>query len=632
MKKTCGFIFVLICFCCSVFVSDVFARNQAFYVPDKLKGRVNFWVDIYTKYGKHHYVLHHRAYPQVVFKVLDFNPYVSSMSAVKLERYKEQVKTQEVQKILNIIRGFSLGRYPQNSFEQSIWDKVIKLPGGKTNFSAIYKDKLVRAQAGIREEFIESIKRSGKYIGIMEKIFTKEYNLPLELTRIPFVESSFNYKASSAAGATGIWQFMRRTGVSLGMNVNNAVDERRDPVLSTRGAAKYLKSNYSQLGSWDWAITSYNHGASGVKRKIKEYGSRDIGYIVEHPTKRLLGFASNNFYAEFLAALEVYENRRKYFPNVSPDSQLSFVQYSLHYPIKVSEVSRRLGIEIGELQIYNYALTSKTLAGYYLIPKGYKLKLPTRLANQVSLLNAPDKSVRYATSKSAWEIGDRYYTVRRGDSLGSISRHFSMNVSELKKLNGLKNDKIFMGQKLLVSKKKSAVKQTYNTSGTIYTIRSGDSLIGISRKYGVSVATLKSYNNLRSDIVKIGQKIKIPTSNNVGRSASVSYVSSGSGEYVVKKGDTLLSISIKNQVSVNDLKKVNNLNSTLLSIGQKLKIPSSSSSRSKVTSSKRTYKVGSGDTLWSISKKYGVSVDAIKKVNKISGRSGIRAGSTLIIP
>lgn len=640
MKK--GIIFIVIMLFA---IFDVSADPQSFVVPNSLKGRVNFWVGVFTKYGRHHYVIHHRAFPQVVFKVLNFNPYASTMSAVQLERYKERVKSQEVKKILDIAKRFSLGYSPRNGYENEIWNKLIKLPGGKSNFGKVYKDKLVRAQAGIKEEFCEAIKRSGKYIGIMERIFVQEYNLPIELTRIPFVESSFNYKASSAVGAAGIWQFMRRTGVSLGMTVNNAIDERRDPIVATRAAAKYLKSNYSRLGSWALAITAYNHGASGVARKVREYGSKDIAYIVEHPNKRLLGFASNNFYAEFLAALEVYKNRKRYFPNISQDNQLSFFQYPLHYPIKVSEVSRRFNISIEELQQYNYALTSKTLAGYYMIPRGYKIKLPTRLDKSVSLLNTPDKSVRYAVAQPASKTWDRYYTVRAGDSLGGIANHFSLKISELKRLNGIRGDRIVIGQRLLVSRKNlntSSNVRTSNTSTITYKVRSGDSLISIANKYKISVTTLKNFNGLKNNIIKIGQSLKIPSQGNV-QSSNLNYSNVGSVVYTVRKGDTLLNIAIKYGVSVNALKQSNNLKSSLLSIGQKLRIPLNQKITAKSTSNfksskkvvirpaTRVYRVKQGDTLWSISKKYGVSIDTLKRLNNVSGRAGIKAGQTIVL-
>ncbi|MGI6680829.1 MAG: LysM peptidoglycan-binding domain-containing protein [Bdellovibrionota bacterium] len=688
--------------------SNAFARNQAFLVPKAMQGRVNFWVDVFTKYGRHHYVLHHRAYPQVVFKVLDFNVYANSFSKARLEKYKEQVKRQEVNRILNMAKAFSLGRNPTNSYEKEIWNKLINLPGGKANFAKLYKEDLVRAQAGIKEEYGEAIKRSGRYIGIMEKIFVNEYKLPIELTRLPFVESSFNYKAYSSIGAAGIWQFMRRTGASMGMIINNAVDERKDPVVATRAAAKYLRANYNKLGSWGLAITAYNHGAAGVARKVKEYGSSNISYIVEHPTKRLFGFASNNFYAEFLAALEVYENKAKYFPNIRQEPALQFLQYPLKYPIKVSEVSRRLNVSVDLIQKYNYALTNKTLAGYYLIPKGYKIKLPSEYANRIALLDAPDKSARYAKVAPAWETGKRYYTVKKGDSLGSISARFNVRVSTLKSLNNLKSDKIFIGQNLCISsghatslgdgrptsrvsyvvkkgdtlsgiakKFKTSVDnlKRYNglknsvvyvgqkltvsvgslsgssssSSSSIYVVKKGDTLSGIAKKFKTSVDNLKRYNGLKNSVVYVGQKLNVSVGSLSGGSPSSSssggnVVSASSSVYVVKKGDTLLSIALKYKTNVRYLKSINNLRSDVLSIGQKLKVPTNLAQNgvsntnnnalrapaNKPLNKPVSYKVKKGDTLWGIAKRYGVSVESIKKANKIAS-SGIKVGQTLIV-
>ena len=638
-----------ICFTILFFlgVTNAFARNQAFLVPKGMEGRVNFWVNVFTKYGKHHYVLHHRAYPQVVFKVLDFNVYTHSMNAVQLERYKEQVKRNEVKKILNIVKGFSLGRSPQNAFEREIYTKLINLPGGKSNFEKVYKDELVRAQAGIKEEYIDAIKRSGRYISIMEKIFANEYHLPIELTRLPFVESSFNYKAYSAVGAAGIWQFMRRTGASMGMVINNAVDERRDPVIATRAAAKYLRSNYRTLGSWALAITAYNHGAAGVARKVKAYGSNNIAYMVEHPTKRLLGFASNNFYAEFLAALEVYENMNKYFPGIRQEPSLQFLQYPLHYPIKVSEVSRRLNLSVDEIQKYNYSLTNKTLAGYYLIPKGFKIKLPREYVNKLTLLNTPDKSAKYVSSKPAWETGSRYYTVRKGDSLGSISNRLHVSVANIKKLNGLKSDRITVGQRLLINSHSAPSSNTSSNTATktvtnkvTYIVKRGDTLTGISKKYKTPIDTIKRFNGLKGNVVNIGQKLQIPVTSKVTYNPTnnrTSAVSASSSYYTVKKGDTLLSIALKYKTNVNYLKNINNLRSDALKIGQKLKVPSVNNSGkwwvapTTQSNSRRSYKVQKGDTLWGIANKYKVSVDNLKRVNKITTNS-VNLGQTLIIP
>ena len=139
----------------------------------------------------------------------------------------------------------------------------------------------------------------------------RKYNLPEELSVLPHVESSFQLRAYSSAGAAGIWQFTRGTG-RLFMRVGYDVDERRDPILATYGAAKLLKKNYEVVGSWPLAITAYNHGLRGMQRAKKRHGT-NIVKIIENYRSRTFGFASRNFYPEFLAALHVVKNQNKWF-------------------------------------------------------------------------------------------------------------------------------------------------------------------------------------------------------------------------------------------------------------------------------------------------------------------------------
>jgi membrane-bound lytic murein transglycosylase D len=145
----------------------------------------------------------------------------------------------------------------------------------------------------------------------MEKIFREE-GLPVELTRLPFVESSFNVNARSKVGASGIWQFMPRTGRAY-MRVARDVDERNDPLIATRASARVFKQNYMMLESWPLAVTGYNHGAFGVKNITRKLGTNDLAEIVEKYSSRSFGFASENFYACFLAALAVEKEAGKYF-------------------------------------------------------------------------------------------------------------------------------------------------------------------------------------------------------------------------------------------------------------------------------------------------------------------------------
>ena len=131
------------------------------------------------------------------------------------------------------------------------------------------KAERIRGQMGLKDQTREAMKISGRYLGKMERIFKKD-NLPLVLTRLPFVESSFNVNAKSKVGASGVWQFMPNSGKHFGLKVNDVIDETNYPFLSTEAAAKHSKRNYEILNSWPLAITAYNFGLGNIKKTQKQ--------------------------------------------------------------------------------------------------------------------------------------------------------------------------------------------------------------------------------------------------------------------------------------------------------------------------------------------------------------------------
>ena len=163
--------------------------------------------------------------------------------------------------------------------------------------------------------FAEGLLRSVEHLSEMERIFAAA-GLPRELVLLPHIESSFNNKAYSKAGAAGIWQFMPATGKRF-MRIDNRVDERLNVRLSTIAATKLLRENYEELGTWPLAITAYNHGANGMKQAVEAVGTNDFGTIVQRYEGPMFGFASKNFYAEFLAAIEVIKQHKLYFADLS---------------------------------------------------------------------------------------------------------------------------------------------------------------------------------------------------------------------------------------------------------------------------------------------------------------------------
>lgn len=223
--------------------------------------------------------------------------------------------------------------------------------------------------------------------------------------------------------------------------------------------------------------------------------------------------------------------------------------------------------------------------------------------NWEELAEAVVKAVaEYAGGKYVALADSNYYTVKSGDSLWSISKKFGTSVDELKNANGLSSNLLSVGQNILIPNLDNEV------NSNEYIVKSGDTLYGIANKYSTSVDNIKSLNKLSSDILSIGQVLKIPQSE--------------SEKYVVKRGDTLYSISKKYNMSVEELKRINNLTNNTLSIGQVLNVNASNGV---------VYTVKSGDNLYKIAREFGTSVDVLKSLNNLSSDT-LSIGQKLLLP
>jgi len=234
--------------------------------------------------------------------------------------------------------------------------------------------KRLRVQSGEKEMFLDGIKQSGRYLPLMERIFAAN-KMPVELTRLPFVESSFNVRARSKVGASGVWQFIRSTGKSF-LKINDAVDERNDPVRATEAAAKLLRLNFESLGNWPLAVTAYNHGRIGMMKAVRKIGSEDLEDLVRDFHSRHFGFASSNYFTELLAAIEVEKNAEKYFGKVLLEKPVNYYEIKIPDYISVQELSKFMKIDLDSMQELNPGLQNSVFEGDRLIPAGYYLRLP----------------------------------------------------------------------------------------------------------------------------------------------------------------------------------------------------------------------------------------------------------------
>ena len=211
------------------------------------------------------------------------------------------------------------------------------------------------------------------------------------------------------------------------------------------------------------------------------------------------------------------------------------------------------------------------------------------------------------------------YVVKKGDSLWSIAKKYGLSVDELKRMNDLKSNMLSIGQVLKVS----GVSEFIND---IYIVRAGDTLYSIASRYGISVNDLKNYNNLVNNSLSIGQQLFIPTGQD-----TLDLIGTDYDTYIVKSGDNLYNIALKYNTGIDNLKKINNLISNDLIVGQQLLVPTNQDIIDTSVTNFTNYRVLSGDTLYSIASRNGISVDELKSINNLSNNS-LSVGQVLKIP
>jgi membrane-bound lytic murein transglycosylase D len=298
----------------------------------------------------------------------------------------------------------------------------------------------VKAQRGVKERTMEGLKRSGRYIAQMQQIFT-ERNLPVELTYLPLVESSYDLTARSFVGAMGIWQFMPVTGRQF-LRVNKLVDERRDPIESTRAAASLLAQNYQALGSWPLALTAYNYGAAGLARAVAQIGSDNLVDLIRNYQHPYWGFAPKNFYAEFLAAVEIAQNIERFFPGLELHSPLMIQEVEVKKATSVAALAGSHGLTQQQLLAWNHALSPKTR----LIPAGYRLKLPVDPNAEPVVVAA----VQTVQSRPRAQVQLVRHRVKRGETIFHIARRYGASVELILQANGLRRSHVVRAGTLLL--------------------------------------------------------------------------------------------------------------------------------------------------------------------------------------
>jgi membrane-bound lytic murein transglycosylase D len=485
-----------------------------FPVPPTLVTNVEFWEAIFARHPSTQTVIHDNRHLDVVFGVVDVADLVrAGASPAALERTMETRVRNEIETYQRILRRLAGDTRAQATPEELARVRALYAASARGASDMDAAADRVRGQLGLRDRFAEAVAVSGMFMDDIEATM-RRHGVPVEVSRLPFVESMFNYRARSKVGASGAWQFTPSTG-RMYLQMDTAVDARSDVWLAADGAARMLAGNFQRVQSWPLALTGYNHGIAGMQRAVRALGTNDISALVDGYSSPTFGFASRNFYAEFVAAVVVYADRARHFPGVEPMPPVRFDEYAPGRFVSMLDLAHLTGTDVALMTELNPALHADVSSGQLLVPPTYPLRLPagTRAAFERAFAMLPE------ARKPERQITVRY-TVARGDTLGAVARRFGTSVAALQQSNGLgRSTLIRVGQSLEVRAGGAAwtplvwspVAGPATASDGVHVVRSGETLTTIAARYGLYVAALVGANALRSaDLIRVGMRLAIP--------------------------------------------------------------------------------------------------------------------------
>jgi len=467
----------------------------------------------------------------------NISPVIDSTAVDTLEDYRPAVEID--QKWMDELYSNSLFDSIYSSVSELTYDKVdypelptdtlkvrLEAMDAKTPFNIAYNPSLesvIKFYLKNRREIMQRLLALSEfYFPMFEKELDK-YDIPLELKYLAVVESALKPRAKSRVGASGLWQFMFLTGKMYGLNVSSYVDERNDPIKSTDAACKYLAKLYEIFGDWDLALAAYNSGPGNVTKAIRRSG----GYQNYWNIRPFLPRETAGYLPSFLATMYIFEYAEEHgFKKVKPDFRyIETDTIRIKHMITLDQVSELLDVPIEQLQFLN---------------PSYKLDIIPFIKGEDYVLRLP----RYAVGK------------------------FVNN-----------EEQIYAYVKSEFDKREKPLPQFFDSdTKTVYRVRSGDYLGKIARLYGVRVSQIKRWNGLRSNNIRIGQRLTIYPRKPVANASATlnnanpkTVVVNGKKTYKVKRGDSLWSIAQKFPgVSVQNIKDWNDIRGTKLIVGMTL--------------------------------------------------------------
>lgn len=468
-----------------------------------------------------------------------------------------------------------------------------------------------------RKYYARWLNRRSRYEGLIHD--TMDANkLPRDLLYVSMIESGFSPYAHSWAEAVGLWQFIVYTGRAYGLRVDYWVDERRDPEKATHAAARYLKDLKRDMGDWYLAWASYNGSPGRVNKAIRAHDSRNFWVLAEHKT---LHQETRDYVPKILAAAIIGKHPERYgFTNIQPEDRLAYDTVPVQGALSVSVLAKAAGVSAEDLSALNPALlrgaTPPETTTEVRVPKGLGEKFAAAVAQIPESERIAFQRHTVRKGESLGSIASRY-----GVSVTALASH--NHISNPNKIYPgmvliIPGAGVPSGSPSVASS--PAAKATPAASKpaptrTTHTVGKGESLSGIADRYGVSTSELLAWNGLKdADHIEVGQKLTIVGGKSGSGSAAPAAPSKPS-TYTVRKGDTLSSIAARYDVSTANLVAWNNLkNASSIQAGQVLKLSGSSSAPK---SEWQTVTVARGDTLSAIAERNGCTVSELKSWNNL---------------
>ena len=475
-----------------------------------------------------------------------------------------------------------------------------------------------------KKSFSRLMALSEYYFPIFEDAFAKQ-NVPLEIKYLAVVESALNPKAVSKMGATGLWQFMYGTGKQYDLKIDSYIDERSDPLKATAAASEYMTKMFSIFGDWELVLASYNSGPGNVTKAIRRSGGKTKYWDI----RNFLPKETQGYVPAFLATMYLFEFHKEHGINPERAVVKNFETDTIRIKDKMSfkQIADLLDMPQSQIELLNPSYKLKVVPFYQdeqhflRLPKDKVAifvanedkiyayakydsgiyKMPSRLAQKVT------PKVKAKPVKVPEPLDLESYIVQKGDNLSSIAEKYDVTIAEIKDWNNLKSNALVLGKSLKIKPKDLVSKTSQeivkkpaeaaiasvdssdkNEIEVEYVVKNGDNLGNIAKKFGITLAELKEWNNLTSNNLALGKSLIVSkkettivettavASNSMDSFKKKPASAKTIGEdYYVKKGDSLYSISKKYPgVTISDIKKWNGIKDEDIKLkpGMKLKI------------------------------------------------------------